>query len=89
MNAVSTLASLEVGQSAYVEQVTGEGAMCRRLMDLGLIPGTRVTCVARAPRGGPAAYLIRGAVIALRGRDARGVAARPAPAGACPRALPA
>ena len=39
----------------------------------GLIPGTRVTCTAVSPAGDPAANLIRGAVIALRGRDAGGV----------------
>ena len=44
--------------------------MRRRLFDLGLIPGTQVTCTARSPAGDPAAYLIRGAVVALRGRDA-------------------
>ena len=41
----------------------------RRLQDLGLIEGTEVECVGIAPPGDPAAYLIRGAVIALRGKD--------------------
>ena len=50
-----------------------QGALRRRLLDIGLIPGTRVTCTAVSPAGDPAAYLIRGAVIALRGRDAGGV----------------
>ena len=61
----SSLNSLRVGQA--------EPAMRRRLLDIGLIPGTRVTCTAVSPAGDPAAYLIRGAVIALRGRDAGGV----------------
>ena len=59
----SSLNSLREGQSARVS----------RLLDTGLIPGTRVTCTAVSPAGDPAAYLIRGAVIALRGRDAGGV----------------
>ena len=50
-----------------------ESAMRRRLFDLGLVPGTAVTCTAVSPAGDPAAYLIRGAVIAIRGRDAAGV----------------
>lgn len=70
------LAALEAGESAVVETVGGESAMRRRLMDLGLISGTRVTCLGRSPAGDPAAYLIRGAVIALRGADAAGVTAR-------------
>ena len=61
----SSLNSLRVGQSARVSHIEAEPAMRRRLLDIGLIPGTRVTCTA--------AYLIRGAVIALRGRDAGGV----------------
>ncbi|MBQ6536545.1 MAG: ferrous iron transport protein A, partial [Firmicutes bacterium] len=41
--------------------------------DLGLIPGAAVECVGRAPLGDPAAYLIAGAVIAIRRRDAESV----------------
>jgi ferrous iron transport protein A len=68
-----TLRDLQVGQSARVLAVQAGPGMSRRLMDMGLIPGTRVTCVAKSPAGDPAAYLIRGAVIALRRRDAGGV----------------
>ena len=71
----SSLNSLRVGQSARVSHIEAEPARMvrRRLLDIGLIPGTRVTCTAVSPAGDPAAYLIRGAVIALRGRDAGGV----------------
>lgn len=69
----SSLNSLRVGQSTRVSHIEAEPAMRRRLLDIGLIPGTRVTCTAVSPAGDPAAYLIRGAVIALRGRDAGGV----------------
>ena len=67
------LNTLRVGESGVVAHVAGERAMCRRLFDLGLVPGTTVTCTAVSPAGDPAAYLIRGAVIALRGRGAAGV----------------
>lgn len=60
--------------------MAGERAMRRRLMDMGLIPGTRVTCVVASPAGDPSAYLIRGAVVALRGRDAAGIRVAPADA---------
>ena len=46
------------------------GSIRRRLQDLGLVAGTRVTCIQRAAAGDPTAYLIRGAVIALRQADA-------------------
>lgn len=61
---------LPEGQSAYVTDIRTEPSMRRRLADLGLIRGTRVTCLCRSPAGDPTAYLIRGAVIALRKRDA-------------------
>ena len=65
-----SLSALRVGQSAYVAEIQADEAMRRRLLDLGLIRGTRVTCTAKSPAGDPAAYLIRGAVIALRRSDA-------------------
>lgn len=70
---IPSLDTLRVGQSGRVSRVEAEPAMQRRLFDLGLIPGTQVTCTAKSPAGDPAAYLIRGAVIALRGKDAGGV----------------
>ena len=45
--------------------------MKKRLMDIGLIPGTAVECVGESPLGDPRAYLIRGAVIAIRRTDGR------------------
>ena len=80
-----SLSALRVGQSAYVAEIQADEAMRGRLLDLGLIRGTRVTCTAKSPAGDPAAYLIRGAVIALRGRDARGVRLE----GLCPERAPA
>ena len=68
------LSALREGESAYVTEVSAGPAMDRRLADLGLVRGTRVTCVLRSPAGAPCAYLIRGALIALRRTDADGVA---------------
>ncbi len=68
------LSALPEGESAYVTQVCAGPAMDRRLIDLGLVRGTRVTCVLKSPAGDPCAYLIRGALIALRRADADGVA---------------
>ena len=45
--------------------------MRRRLLDIGLIENTEVTCVGRSHGGDPAAFLIRGAVIALRRADCK------------------
>lgn len=68
-----TLETLRPGQTGAVGPLTGDESLRRRLQDLGLIPGTRVECVLKSPLGDPAAYLVRGAVIALRRKDARQV----------------
>lgn len=64
---MSFLSDLAPGEVAYVEQGQCHG---RRLTELGLIGNTKVECVAKAPFGDTKAYLIRGAVIALRRSDA-------------------
>lgn len=70
MNTNHTLHTLTIGEKAVVERLCNSGSMRRRLLDIGLTEGTRVTCVGRSPSGDPAAYLIRGAVIAIRDTDA-------------------
>ncbi len=81
------LSALPEGESAYVTQVNAGPAMDRRLTDLGLVRGTRVTCVLRSPAGDPCAYLIRGALIALRRSDADGVVLERQTQGAPARAV--
>lgn len=76
MERVCALADLKPGQWGYVTQVEAEPAMGRRLWDLGLIPGTQVTCQGYSPAGDPGAYGFSGAVIALRRCDAKGVTLR-------------
>ena len=63
------LSSLKPGESATVERLTANTDMRRRLLDIGLVKGTRVECLGTAPGGDPSAYLIRGAVIAIRSED--------------------
>lgn len=58
---------------AAVKEIITEGDMRRRLLDIGLIPGTRVECIGKSPGGDPKAFLIRGAVIAIRAEDAAGI----------------
>lgn len=65
------LCRLHPGQQAVVQALDSVGGMRRRLTDIGLIPGNRVACIGRSPGGDPAAYEIRGAVIAIRDEDAR------------------
>lgn len=71
-----SLCDIEVGECAVVERLCVHGSMRRRLLDIGLCDGTEVQCVGRSPMGDPSAYLIRGAVIAIRSNDSRGVKVR-------------
>jgi len=65
-----TLNDIAVGERAVVTQLTAQDGMRGRLLDIGFTCGARVRCLFAAPSGEPRAYLIRGAVIALRREDA-------------------
>jgi len=69
MRSVEKLSGLNQGKRALVIDIHSNDSMRRRLQDLGLIKGTEVSCVQKSPLGDPVAYLIRGAVIALRHED--------------------
>ena len=64
-----TLSSLTPGESGIVEGIAHTSKIKRRLLDLGIIPGTKVSCVIKSPLGDPTAYFVRGALIALRCSD--------------------
>lgn len=64
------LCDLAPGQWGRVTELRAAGGMRRRLLDLGLVPGAEVRCMGRSPAGDPTAYLICGAVIAIRCTDA-------------------
>ena len=53
------------------------GSIRRRLLDIGLVENTEVECLGQSPLGDPCAYLIRGAVIAIRSEDCRGILVQP------------
>lgn len=66
-----SLSDLQVGQSGTVHHIATTGTMRRRLLDLGIIEGTKIKCIHKSPSGNPVAYTIRGAVIALRTDDSK------------------
>lgn len=59
------------GEDGRVFSLSEKSSIRGRLRDLGLIKGTRVECIMKSPLGDPTAYLIRGALIALRRDDAK------------------
>lgn len=66
------LSRLALGEKGYVVNISpaSHGPERRRLMDLGIIPGTVIEAEFRSPSGDPTAYRIRGATIALRQEQA-------------------
>lgn len=71
MEEYNTLNRLGQGCDAVIEHLAVDGEQRRRLQDIGLIEGTTVKCLQKSPGGDPVAYLIRGAVIALRQDDTK------------------
>ncbi len=65
-----TLDKLPPGESGIIEYVGGSGALRHRLLDMGLIPGTRVTVKKKAPLGDPVEICVRGYHLTLRLEDA-------------------
>ena len=65
-----TLDKLPLGQEAVITAVGGEGALRCRLLDMGLIPKTRVRVEKVAPLGDPLELRVRGYPLSLRKEDA-------------------
>lgn len=66
----TSLTDIKLGQKCKVTSLTAEDNIRRRFLDLGLIYGTEITALSQSPSGDPVAYMIRGAVIAIRSEDA-------------------
>lgn len=73
-----TLDKLEIGKSAVITKVGGEGALRARLLDMGLIPRTVISTVRRAPMGDPIELRVRGYELTIRLEDAAKIEIEPA-----------
>lgn len=65
-----TICDLEIGQSAVISAVGGEGARRQHFLDMGLIPGIEVTLIKYAPMGDPMELMVSGYSLTLRLADA-------------------
>ena len=72
-----TLDKLSIGSSGVITAVGGEGALRCRLLDMGLIPRTRVTLQKVAPMGDPIEIRVRGYELTLRIEDAKKIEIEP------------
>lgn len=71
---MTTLDTVPTGGVCKVSAHRSDGILHRRFLDLGIICGTEIRTLFKSPHGDPKAYLIRGAVIALRNADASKIA---------------
>lgn len=67
---MKTLKEVSVGQTVRVVQLNGEGAVKRRIMDMGITKGTEIFVRKVAPLGDPVEVTVRGYELSLRKDDA-------------------
>ena len=67
------LTNLKPGDTGIIVATGGEGALRRRLLDMGLTPGTQVTVRKVAPFGDPIEIFLRGYELTIRGEDAQNI----------------
>ena len=72
-----TLRDLEIGKSALVTAIGGEGALRQHFLDMGVLPGAEVTVVKYAPMGDPMELMIHGYSLTLRLADAEKITVEP------------
>ncbi|MDH4064074.1 MAG: ferrous iron transport protein A [Acidobacteriota bacterium] len=76
MNATTAhrlLALVPIGSSAVVSRVSGARTVVRRLLEMGLVPGTTVTVQREAPLGDPVEVRVRNYALSIRRADALGI----------------
>ncbi len=73
---MKTLATVAVGETATIVKLHGEGALKRRIMDMGLTKGTEVFVRKVAPLGDPIELNVRGYELSIRKADAAQIEVR-------------
>ena len=68
---MKTLNDVKIGDSANIVKLYGEGAVRRRIMDMGLTKGTKVLVRKVAPLGDPIELTVRGYQLSIRKEDAK------------------
>ncbi len=67
---MKTLSKLNPGESAKVTEINESGAFRRRLFDMGITPGVKITVLKTAPLGDPVEIFLRGYRLSLRKEQA-------------------
>lgn len=70
---IISLDNLPLKQTGIIETLSSSSPIRRRLLDLGIIKGTKIQSILISPSGDPTAYDIRGCLIALRNEDSKNI----------------
>lgn len=68
---MKTLYDLEIENLGKIENIYCTENIKRRMMDLGIVKGTKIKPILKSPSGNPKAYEVRGSIIAIRTEDAK------------------
>lgn len=68
-----TLRNIRIGSAGIVTAIRGEGALRRRLLDMGITPNTKITVKKTAPMGDPLEISLRGYSLTIRLEDAENI----------------
>lgn len=72
----NTLDKIAIGKEVIVDYIALENYIKKRFFDIGLLSGTKITPLHKSPSGNARAYLIKGAIIAIRNADAKKITVR-------------
>lgn len=70
---MKTLKDVQAGESVVVKKLSGEGALKRRIMDMGITKGVEIIVRKLAPLGDPMEVTVRGYELTLRKNEAEGI----------------
>ncbi len=79
------LSSLEIGEGGVVSRIVADGGLKRRILEMGLVPGTGIRMERKAPLNDPVSVWFRGYELSLRVDAANAVMVRPAGCAGCAR----
>lgn len=67
------LSELKPGEKGIITRIEGSGVVRKRLLDMGLVKGTEITVIRKAPLGDPVEFLLRGYNLSLRKKESDSV----------------
>jgi len=80
-----TLDKLLPDERGRIEEVSGNGTLRQRLLDMGVVPGAEIRVMRVAPLGDPVEYMVRGYRLSLRRTEAANVLVEDLPCQDCPK----